>query len=117
MDTINNKTHTRKHHYHSPYKRALFSFLLISSIMIIGITGMHVLEHMSYLDAFYFMSMIATAQGPTIIPQTPAGKVFASFMAFMSVGFVVAALGFLFGPFLGKLGHIGAKHFEENLKK
>jgi hypothetical protein len=53
---------------------------------------MHLLENVSYIDAFYFMSMLATAQGPATIPATVAGKLFASFMAFVSVGAVVTSL-------------------------
>lgn len=105
-----------KHHYHSPYKRGFFSFLLISMVMLIGTTGMHLIEKITFLDAFYFMSMIATAQGPTIVPITWLGKVFASLMAFVSVGVVVTSIGFLFGPFFGKLWHIGAKHMEEEMR-
>ena len=104
------------HHYHSPLKRGMLSLALVSFIVIVGTLGMHFFEGMSYLDSFYFISMIATAQGSAITPVTVMGKIFASFMAFISVGFVVAALGFLFGPFLGKLFHIGARHFEEELK-
>ena len=78
---------------------------------------MHLLERMSYLDAFYFMSMIATAQGPTATPLTPAGKLFASFMAFISVGSVVASLGFLFGPFFGRLWKIGVERLEEEASR
>ena len=101
--------------YHSAFKRGLFSFLLVAFIMTIGTLGMHWIERMSYLDAFYFMSMIATAQGPTITPVTPLGKIFAAFMAFLSVGFVVTALGFLLGPFLGTLWKIGVMRLEEDL--
>ena len=68
---------------------------------------------MTYLDAFYFMSMIATAQGSDFTPATVAGKLFAALMAFLSVGTVVAALGFLFGPFMGKLWKIGAERIIE----
>ena len=103
------------HHYRSPYKRGILSFLLITVIMAVGTVGMHFIERMSYLDSFYFMSMIATAQGPMMIPSTPAGKIFASLMAFISVGTVVAALGFLFGPFWGKLWHIGVEHLKKEL--
>ncbi len=74
---------------------------------------MHQFEGMSYLDAFYFMSMIATAQGPAATPATRAGKLFASLMAFVSVGIGVASLGFLFGPFFGQLWRIGIERFEE----
>lgn len=101
------------HHYHSPYKRVLISFVLVTTVMVIGTTGMHIIEKMSWADAFYFMSMIATAQGSTYMPQTTLGKLFASVMAFVSVGMIVAALGFFFGPFLGKLFRIGEEKLEE----
>ena len=104
-------------HYHSPIKRGLLSLLLLSSLMLIGTFGMHVIEGMPVIDAFYFMSMIATAQGSDIVPVTVAGKIFAALMAFISVGAGVASLGFIFGPFLGKLWHVGVVHIEEELHK
>ena len=110
-------THHRYHHYRSPFKRGALALVFISFLMVIGTVGMHYLEGFSYLDAFYFMSMIATAQGPVVIPQTAAGKIFASFMAFVSVGGGVAALGFLFGPFFGKIWRIGVEHWEEELHR
>ena len=103
------------HHYRSAYKRGLFSFLIVTVVMTIGTLGMHALEGLSYLDAFYFMSMIATAQGPTITPLTAGGKIFAALISFISVGAVVAALGFLFGPFLGQLWKIRVEIIEEEL--
>ena len=99
-------------HYHSPITRGLISFLLIALVMIIGTAGMHFIERIPWLDAFYFMSMIATAQGPTMTPITGLGKIFASMMSFISVGVVVTAIGFLFGPFLGKLWRVGVEHME-----
>jgi hypothetical protein len=61
--------------------------------------------------------MIATGQGPapTVCPVTVFGKLFTCFIAFMSMGVMVASLGFLFGPFLGKLWKIGINKFEEEL--
>ena len=97
----------RRHHYHSPWRRAAYSFLLVVSVLAGGTVGFHRFEGASYLDAFNLTSMIATAQGPAEAPVTPAGKIFASVMAFFSVGGVVAAAGFLFGPFLGQLWRIG----------
>ena len=84
--------------------------------MMVGTVGMHYIEGMSWMHAFYFMSMIATAQGTSQIPATNAGLIFASFMAFVSVGIVVAALGFLFGPFFGELWHIGVHKVEEEFQ-
>ncbi len=103
------------HHYRSPWRRGVYSLLFVAAIVTIGTLGMHRLEGMSYLDAFYFISMIATAQGPAAAPVTTAGKLFVSFMAYVSVGSVVAALGFFFGPFFGQLWHLGVKWLEEEV--
>jgi len=91
----------------------VYSLLFVAAVVAVGTIGMHLIEGMSYLDAFYFMSMIATAQGPMVIPATAAGKLFAALMAFISVGSVVASLGFVFGPFFGQLWHMGVKRLEE----
>ena len=61
--------------------------------------------------------MIATAQGAAITPSTAAGKIFAACMAFVSVGSVVAVLGFIFGPLFGQLWRVGVQHLEEEEKK
>jgi hypothetical protein len=113
--------HTRKsvshHHYHSVYRRGLYSLILVLAVLAVGTFGFHWLEGFSFLDSFYFSSMIATGQGPstTISPATPLGKIFTCFFAFLSVGFMLASFGFLFGPFLGKLWHIGLLKVEEEL--
>lgn len=101
-------------HYHSPLKRGIFSLTLVCLVLVIGTVGMHAIERMPYIDAFYFISMIATAQGPTFAPATAMGKLFAAMMAFVAVGVVVTSVGFLFGPFLGQLWHIGAEHAKKN---
>ena len=106
---------TSWHRYRSHWKRGLYSLLLVTAVVAVGTLGMHQLERMSYLDAFYFMSMIATAQGPMVIPATAAGKLFAALMAYISVGSVVASLGFFFGPFFGQLWHVGMKWLEEEI--
>ena len=106
-----------RHRYHSPWKRGWYSFFLVGSVLVVGTVGLHFIEGYSYIDAFYFISMIATAQGPAQAPATPAGKIFAAGMAFVSIGIVITALGFLFGPFLGQLWRIGHERWEEEVKK
>ena len=105
----------KHHHYNTFTKRGIYSLALISAIMVVGTVGMHMIEKMAWLDAFYFMSMIATAQGSNYVPESAVGKIFASLMAFLSVGFAVAALGFLFGPFFGRLWRVGVIKLEEEL--
>ena len=81
--------------------------------------GMHLIEGFALLDSFYFTSMILTGQGPVseLSVETGTGKIFVSLMAFISAGIVVASFGFLFGPFLGKLLHIGALKFEKEVEE
>ena len=105
------------HHYHSPWKRAGYSLALILSVLTVGTIGFHLTEHVPYIDAFYLSSMIATAQGPSEPLATCAGKLFASALAFLSLGTVVAAGGFLFGPFLGELWRIGHHRAEQREKE
>jgi hypothetical protein len=107
-------------HFHSPVKRGIFSFLLIAVVMAVGTIGVHITEKMTWIDSFYLMSMVATAQGLAITPSTVAGKLFIALMSFVSVGSVVAALGFIFGPFLGQLWRLEihkVKQFEQEMLK
>jgi len=109
---------SQKHRYHSTLNRGLYCLVLAGTVLALGTLGMHWFEGFSYLDAFYFTSMIATGQGPapSISPVSGSGKLFTCFLAFISVGSMVAALGFLFGPLMGKLFKIGAMKFEEELE-
>ena len=106
-----------RHHYHSFRNRGLYCLAIASFVLGLGTFGFHFLEKFSTLDAFYFASMIATGQGPvpSVFPVTAPGKIFTCLYAFISVGSMVASLGFLFGPFLGKLFRIGVMKLEEEL--
>ena len=97
------------------WERALYSFGVIAAMVAIGSVVMHVIQGWSYLDSFYFTSFIATGQGPpaNLYPTSAVGKVFASILAFVSVGTVVTALLFLFGPFLGALLRLSEEKVEE----
>jgi len=89
--------------HHSFRRRALYSFALVFGVLLVGTLTFHYIEGYSYIDSFYFVSMLATAQGPASTPATAIGKIAASIIAFVSVGCVIVALGFLFGPFFGKV--------------
>lgn len=97
------------------WERAAYSFFLIAAIVVIGTVTMHAIEGWSYLDSFYFTSFIATGQGPpgNLVVNDAAGKLVASVLAFVSVGTVITALLFLFGPFLGRVIRAGEEKVEE----
>ena len=97
------------------WKRAAYSFILIAAIVAAGTATMHAIEGWSYIDSFYFTSFIATGQGPpgNLVVSDAAGKIVASVLAFVSVGTVITALLFLFGPFLGRVLRAGEEKVEE----
>ena len=101
------------HHYRSHWRRGIYALLFVAAVVAVVTLGMRWFEGMSYLDAFYFTSMIATAQGSATTPGSAGGKIFAALLAYVSVGAVVAALGFFFGPFFGQLWHAGVTWMEE----
>lgn len=105
-------------HFHSFLHRGLYGVISVSVILGVGTFSLHGLENFSYVDAFYFTSMIATGQGPApnVMPVTVFGKLFTCALAFISVGTMIASFGFLFGPFFGKLWRIGVIKLEEEIE-
>ena len=72
---------------------------------------------MNYVNALYFESMLATGQGPPLQLNTDAGKIFASIMAFVSVGSVITTLVFTLGPILTTIWREGLERVEQEAKK
>ena len=97
-------------------RRALYSVILIVVVLAVGTLGMHLLEGWAYIDSFYFTSMLVTAEGPPNAPATDAGKIFASFMAFVGVGSVVTALVFILGPALATIWRQGLGEVEKEIR-
>jgi hypothetical protein len=101
----------------SALRRGVISAITIAIVVAVGTIGVHLTEGLSYLDSFYFTSMLATGEGPSYAPATAAGKVFVAVMAFVSIGTVVTALVFVFGPFFGALFRSGIERVEKEAKK
>ena len=79
-------------------RRLLWAILGIGVILVIGTVGFHLIAGLSPIDSFYFESMLATGQGPPFVLTSNGSKIFASIMAFVSVGSVVSTLLFAVGP-------------------
>lgn len=112
---MSEKTPRRRRIPKSFWSRAAYSFALIVGVELVGTVSMHFIEGWTLLDSFYFTSFIATGQGPpsNLLVSDPAGKIFSSILAFVSVGTVITALLFLFGPFLGVVLREGEEKAEE----
>ncbi len=102
----------------SPFKRrAFFSIVVLAIVMAVGTIGMMLLEGWDSVTSFYFMSLLATAEGPAQAPVTVAGKVFASIMAFFSIGAAISAITFTFGPLFGSILKEGFAYVEKEESK
>jgi len=98
----------------SPFKkRAFFSIVVLAIVMAIGTIGMMFLEGWDPVTSFYFMALLATAEGPALSPLTVAGKLFASLMAFVSIGAAISAITFTFGPLFGYALREGFSYIEK----
>ena len=102
----------------SPFKkRAIFAVAILGLMMAIGTIGMMILEGWDLVTSFYFISLLATAEGPAQSPMTVGGKIFASFMAFLSIGAAITAITFTFGPLFGSILKEGFAYVEREEDK
>ena len=97
-------------------RRVFYALSLIVAVMIVGTLGFHQIEGMNWVDSVYFESMIATGQGPPIPLTTDAGKIFASAMAFVSVGSVITAMLVTLVPIVSALWREGWEKAEKEAK-
>jgi len=82
----------------------------------VGTIGFESVAGLSAVNAFYFESMLATGQGPPITLTTDNAKIFASIMAFISVGSVVSTLLFAVGPVVRRIWHEEVERLEEGAR-
>lgn len=98
-------------------RRTVLATLAILAVMTIGTVGMKFLSGWGWLESFYFMAMLGTAEGPPEVPPNVFSSVFAAVMAFISIGTLITAAGIIFGPYLGYLFHKGIHYSEKEIQK
>ncbi len=102
------------HHPLSPFtKRAFYAIVVLAIVMAVGTLGLMVIEGWGLVASFYFMALLATAEGPAATPATDVGKIFAAIMAFFSIGAAISAITFTFGPLFGSVLKEGVRYFEK----
>ena len=102
------------HHPLSPFtKRAFYAIVVLAVVMAVGTLGLMLIEGWSLVPSFYFMALLATAEGPAATPATDIGKIFAAVMAFFSIGAAISAITFTFGPLFGSVLKEGIRYLEK----
>jgi hypothetical protein len=102
------------HHPLSPFtKRAFYAVMVLAIVMAIVTGGLMLIEGWGVVSSFYFMALLATAEGPAATPATDVGKIFAAIMAFFSIGAAISAITFTFGPLFGSALREGVRYLEK----
>ncbi len=86
-------------------RRLVYALAGIVVVLTVGSLGFHFIAGLDAVNSVYFESMLATGQGPPLTLTTDNAKLFASIMAFVSVGSVVSALLFSVGPVVRIVWH------------
>ena len=99
------------------HRRIAYSLIAIGIVLVIGTAGFAGLTGSGWVDSFYFECMLATGQGPPFVLTSDAAKLFASFMAFVSIGTVLTTLVVNLGPVLGRLWREGIEEAEHEIRR
>jgi hypothetical protein len=84
---------------------AAYALVLVATTLAVGIVGYHVLEHMSWLDAFHQSALLLSGMGPVADIKSAPGKIFDSVYALFCGVILLAATGLMFAPVIHRLLH------------
>lgn len=73
------------------FNKYIFRYLLAAALLalITGTVFYHLVEHLSWLNAYYFSVITLTTVGyGDITPHTPAGKIFTTFYVIFGIGII-----------------------------
>lgn len=90
----------------------IVALALITISLLIGMIGYHLLEGLSWVDAFLNASMLLGGMGPVNVPATYGGKLFAGFYALYCGLAVILVAGVILAPIAHRILH--RFHMEED---
>lgn len=83
---------------------AYLAVVLFLLIIATGVVFYHVVEGLSWLDAFYFTSMTLTTVGyGDFAPQTDVGKLFTAFYVYIGIAMFFGIATLVFRGFMNRL--------------
>lgn len=104
-----------KHKFIARFVRSIsIGLCMIFVALYLGMLGYHLLEHMSWTDAFVNAAMILSGMGPMGVLHTTEGKIFAGIYALLSGLFFIAVVGLILAPLAHRLFKIW--HIEDQNK-
>lgn len=83
----------------------IIAVALIAVSLVVGMVGYHVLEGLSWMDAFLNASMLLGGMGPVNMPVTIGGKLFAGLYALYCGLAVILVAGVILAPVAHRILH------------
>lgn len=83
----------------------IIALALIAFSLFIGMVGYHILEGLSWMDAFLNASMLLGGMGPVNAPVTDGGKLFAGLYALYCGLAVILVAGLILAPVAHRILH------------
>ena len=92
----------------------LFSIILITFSLIMGVLGYHYLCQLNWIDSFHMSCMILTGMGPVAEMTTKSAKIFSSLFALYSGVAFLSITAVFFAPIIHRILHI--LHVEKDIE-
>jgi hypothetical protein len=108
---------SRRRPRQSRIRRALYALTFLFIVLAVGTIGFHFVANLGWVNSFYFESMLATGQGPPLTLTTDSSKIYASVMAFVSIGSVLTTVVFTLGPMFARVWHEVAARVEREARE
>lgn len=86
-------------------RAAQYAFALVAVTLAAGMVGYHLLEDLSWLDAFHQSAMLLSGMGPVVDVKSTAGKLFDGIYALFCGIILLASTGLLFAPVIHRILH------------
>lgn len=86
-------------------RSGIIALALIAVSLFIGMIGYHVLERLSWIDAFLNASMLLGGMGPVNTPASFGGKLFAGLYALYCGLAVIIVTGVILAPVIHRILH------------
>ena len=83
----------------------IYALALVAVTLGVGIVGYHMLENISWLDAFHQSALLLSGMGPVVELKSGAGKLFDGIYALFCGIILLAATGLLFAPVFHRILH------------
>jgi hypothetical protein len=96
----------RKDFFFRVLRYTLFTFLILTISLSMGICGYHFIGNLEWIDSLYNASMILTGMGPVNELTTDSAKLFASIYAIFSGVIFLSTVAIFFSPFAHRLMHM-----------